>query len=77
MADKLVLENDRSNDWITDEALFTVIFAVAFISMIAARSLELLLPWKWAGRFGSAEKRWFIGRAWEDANTFAELSFMG
>jgi hypothetical protein len=77
MAEKRVGENDRSSDRFADQAQFVLILVMTFILMAAARSVELLLPWKWARRFGSDDKRWFIGRAWEDASTFAELSFMG
>ncbi len=69
--------NDRSSERIADQIQFALIFGITFILMTAARSFELLLPWKWARRFGSDDKRWFIGRAWEDASTFTELSFMG
>ncbi len=77
MADKRIGENDRSSDRIVDQAQFAVILVITFLVMAATQSFELLLPWKWSRRFRSDDKRWFIGRAWEDASTFAELAFMG
>jgi hypothetical protein len=61
----------------TDQIQFCLIFIATFIALVSVSFVALLLPWKWSRRFHSDDKRWFIGRAWEDAGTFTELSFMG
>jgi hypothetical protein len=65
------------NSRVTDQVQFTLIFTTTFIVLAGAALIALLLPWTWSHRFGSDDKRWFIGKAWEDAGTFTELSFMG
>ena len=74
-------QRDRGDDWanhrITDRVQYYLIFLAAFIGLLAAGVVALLLPWTWSRRFGPDGDRWFVGRAWEDAGTFTELSFMG
>jgi hypothetical protein len=77
MTDKQDCENDRAGDRIADQVQFGLIFVTTFILMLVVASVELLLPWKWARLIRSDDKRWLIGRVWEDAGTFTELSFMG
>ncbi len=67
----------RTSDRHTDQIQFCLIFIATFVVLMAAAFVALLLPWKWSRRLHSHDKRWFIGRAWEDAGTFTELSFMG
>jgi hypothetical protein len=70
-------ENDRASDRVADQVQFGLIFVTTFILMLIAASVDLLLPWKWVRLIRSDDKRWLIGRVWEDAGTFTELSFMG
>jgi hypothetical protein len=70
-------DNDRSSDRIADQVQFGLIFITTFIMLLAAATVDLLLPWKWARLIRSDDKRWLIWRVWEDAGTFTELSFMG
>jgi hypothetical protein len=69
--------DSRPSDRNSDQIQFCLIFIATFTVLLAMSLLALLLPWKWSRRFHSDDKRWFIGRAWEEAGTFTELSFMG
>jgi len=77
MTDVINARDDRTSDRIAERVQFGLIFTSSFVVFAAAASLALLLPWTWPRRFRSDDKRWFIERAWDDANMFAELSFMG
>ena len=77
MSDVIDARDDRMSDRIAEQAQFGLIFISTFIVFAVAASVALLLPWTWARRFRSDDKRWFIERAWDDANNFTELSFMG
>jgi hypothetical protein len=71
-------KNDgRTSDLNSDQIQFCLIFIATFAVLVSMAFIALLLPWRWSSRFGSDDKRWFIGRAWEEAGTFTELSFMG
>jgi hypothetical protein len=56
---------------------FYLIFVPTFALCLLATLLVMLTPWTWPRRFGSEDKRWFFGRAWDDAATLTELAFMG
>jgi predicted permease len=77
MTDVINACDDRMSDRIAEQIQFGLIFISSFVVFAAAASVALLLPWTWMRRFRSDDKRWFIERAWDDANTFTELSFMG
>ena len=72
---------DKNDGWASDrnsdEIQFCLIFIATFVVLVSMSLIALLLPWTWSSRFGSDDERWFIGRAWEQAGTFTELSFMG
>jgi hypothetical protein len=67
----------QTNNRYVEQIQFCFIFTATFVVLAAAAFAALLLPWRWSRRFHSDDKRWFIGRAWEEAGTFTELSFMG
>jgi hypothetical protein len=69
--------NDGARALVADQIQFGLIFIMTFILLLAAALVALLLPWKWARSFERNDKRWFFGRAWEDAGTLTEISFMG
>jgi hypothetical protein len=77
MADICNGRDVRMSSRVTDQFQFALIFTALFVVLAGAAFIALLLPWTSSRRFGSDDKRWFIGRAWEDAGTFTELSFMG
>jgi hypothetical protein len=69
--------DDRSGDRVVARIQFDLIFVATFAFCVAAALLTLLMPWTWLRRLRSKDKRWFIGRAWDDAGTLTELAFMG
>jgi hypothetical protein len=69
--------DDRSGDRFVARLQFDLIFVATFALCVAAALLTLLMPWTWPRRRGSEDKRWFIGRAWDEAGTLTELAFMG
>ncbi len=77
MARAIAGSDDLSRDRLVEQMQFGLIFVATFVLLVAAASVELLLPWTWPRRFRSNEKNWFIGRAWDNAGTFTELAFMG
>lgn len=64
-------------DRIAEQLQFNTFFLVAFVFLLMGAVLALLLPWTWPRRFQSSERRWFFGRAWDDAGSLAEFAFMG
>jgi hypothetical protein len=78
MAYSVADEQDaRTSDRDSDEVQFRLIFVATFMVLVAVALIAMLLPWTWSHRLHSGDKRGFIGRAWEEAGTFTELSFMG
>ena len=77
MADVINARDDRASDRIAEGIQFGLIFTSSFVVFAVAASVALLLPWTWPRRFRSDDNKWFIERAWDDANMFTELSFMG
>jgi hypothetical protein len=77
MSDKRVPAGEAASDRIADRIQFYLIFAATFVTLLAAATVSSLLPWMRRDRSLLHDKRWFVGRAWDDASTFVELAYMG
>jgi hypothetical protein len=76
MTNKRNERSDLSIDRIVEQIQFNLIFAGTFVVLLGVALITLFLPWTWPRRFTSDDKRWFVGRAWDDAATFIELAYM-
>ena len=76
MAEKQVQAGEAASDRMMDRIQFHLIFAATFVTLLAAATVSLL-PWMRQDRSLLNDKRWFVGRVWDDAGTFVELAYMG
>jgi len=77
MAEKQVKSGEAASDRMVDRIQFHLIFAATFITLLTAATVSLLLPWMRQDRSLMDDKRWFVGRVWDEAGTFVELAYMG